>query len=481
MYITRLHVRNVKLLRGLSLDLTHEARPRMWTVFFAENGACKTTLLQAIALAASGAERANQLVDVPSLPDLRQPAAEARISADFEFGNRQEKWRRFPEPNLFAKSKHTLRLRSSLDIRVGQEAFSGDSWFAPTEVLASVVDEAPQLNAEALLAAFRGKTQTGSMERNLKLGLSGVDSTFFWQMLSYAFTRKDQISEARAKSFPGWFIVGYGTQRHLGVPGETFELRDRFLNRLGPLFGKTLPTGTGFASTFTDTHYLEPFLQALRQVLVEHHLLPDVEAVELSSTGGAAPPGELSRAHGFAFTFTGQQKPVPGPWLSQGYQATISWLADFIGQMYLDVGKPIPFEDMEGLVLIDELDLHLHPAWQMRLVPVLKRVFPRMQFIVTTHSPMILPALEPHEIIRLRRQDSGDVVAESLSSTSMLDFVTSPRSFPLELGEQLRRYASLSSDPTRSAAEDQEMLGLRARLTEVGLELGLPPVPRKGQ
>lgn len=469
MYITRLHVRNVKLLRGLSLDLTHEARPRMWTVFFAESGGCKTTLLQAIALAASGAERANQLVDVPSLPDLRQPAVEARISADFEFGNRQEKWRRFPEPNLFAKSKHTLRLRSSLDVRAGQGSFSGDSWFAPTEVLASVRDEAPQLNAEALLAAFRGKTQTGSMERNLKLGLSGVDSTFFWQMLSYAFTRKDQISEARAKSFPGWFIVGYGSQRHLSAPSESFELRDRFLNRLGPLFGKVQPMGTGFAATFADSHYLEPFLQSLRQVLVEQHLLPDVESIELSGSGSP----------GFSFTFAGQRAPVPGSWLSQGYQATISWLADFIGQMYLDVGKPIPFEDMEGLVLIDELDLHLHPAWQMRLVPVLRRVFPRMQFIVTTHSPMILPALEPHEIIRLRREDSGDVVAEPLLNSSMLDFVTTPRTLPAELGDELRRYALLSSDPLRTGAQDTEMLRLRTKLSGVGLELGLPPVPRK--
>ena len=480
MYITRLHVRNVKLLRSLSLDLTHEARPRMWTVFFAESGGCKTTLLQAIALAASGSERANQLVDVPSLRDLRQPTGEARISADFEFGNRQEKWRRFPEPNLFAKSKHTLRLRSSLDIRPGQGTFTGDSWFAPTEVLASVQDEAPQLNAEALLTAFRGKTQTGSMERNLKLGLSGADSTFFWQMLSYAFTRKDQISEARAKSFPGWFIVGYGTQRHLSVPALEHESRDRFLTRLGPLFGKTQPLGTGFANSFFETHYLEPFLQALRQVLVEQHLLPGVEAVELSEPGAVGPPGEPFRSRGFAFTFAGQQTPVPGPWLSQGYQATIAWLADFIGQMYLDVGKPIPFEDMEGLVLIDELDLHLHPAWQMRLVPVLKRMFPRMQFIVTTHSPMILSALEPHEIIRLRRDEGGSVVAESPPSTSMLDFVTPPRSCSLELGDELRRYAALSSDPLRTGPQDAEMLRLRSKLSEVGLELGLPPVPRRG-
>src|SRR5512140_2893317 len=108
MYITRLHVKNVKLMRDLELSFSHEGKPRMWTVFVAENGACKTTLLQTIALAASGHERANQLADVPTLPDLRQPTETARISAIFEFGSRQEKWRRFPE-----NTKVSVKLRDS--------------------------------------------------------------------------------------------------------------------------------------------------------------------------------------------------------------------------------------------------------------------------------------------------------------------------------------------------------------------------------
>src|SRR5687767_5370612 len=100
MYITRLHVKNMKLMRDLVLDFTHDGKPRMWTALVAENGACKTTLLQAIALAASGSARANQLADVPSLPDLRRPAETARIIANFEFGNKLEKRRRFPAPEI---------------------------------------------------------------------------------------------------------------------------------------------------------------------------------------------------------------------------------------------------------------------------------------------------------------------------------------------------------------------------------------------
>jgi hypothetical protein len=133
MYITWLHVKNLKLMRDLALDFTYEGKPRMWTAFVAENGACKTTLLQAIALAASGSDRANQLADVPSLPDLRRPAEPVQLSADFEFGTRLEKWRHFPESRLSSKSQHSLRLQSSLSIEPHQSTFSGDSRFTSIE------------------------------------------------------------------------------------------------------------------------------------------------------------------------------------------------------------------------------------------------------------------------------------------------------------------------------------------------------------
>ncbi|HZI07939.1 MAG TPA: hypothetical protein VEZ71_28225, partial [Archangium sp.] len=138
MYITRLHVKNLKLMRDLAFDFTYEGKPRMWTAFVAENGACKTTLLQAIALAASGPDRANQLADVPSLPDLRQPANAVRVGADFEFGTSLEKWRLFPETDSPLTGQYNQRLRSILDIGPDQSIFSGTSWFAPPETSGTI-------------------------------------------------------------------------------------------------------------------------------------------------------------------------------------------------------------------------------------------------------------------------------------------------------------------------------------------------------
>ncbi len=96
---------------------------------------------------------------------------------------------------------------------------------------------------------------------------------------------------------------------------------------------------------------------------------------------------------------------LPATALSHGYQAMIAWIADLLGHAFLEFGPDITPEEMAGIVLIDEIDLHLPPTWQRRIVPILKRVFPKMQFVVTTHSPLVLTGFEPHEIIRLGLKD----------------------------------------------------------------------------
>ncbi|HEX8438299.1 AAA family ATPase [Archangium sp.] len=479
MYITRLHVKNMKLMRDLALDFTHEGKPRMWTAFVAENGACKTTLLQAIALAASGSARANQLADVPSLPDLRQPAGATQISADFEFGTGLEKWRLFPALNLPRVGGQKLGLWSSLSVEPEQSTFAGASSLGETVVLASINNKPVPYDADRMYSLLK-KLLNAQLDE--KTPGPAWESLVRGAMASF----RDPLSEARSKSFPGWFVAGYGTQRQLPVPLSASELKDRVLNRLEPLFGKAPLVGTGFANQFVDTSRFGPFIEALKKVFVDNHLLPHVDAVELRGRGGVTQPGDLVRSHNFEFAFSGEKTKVPATWLSQGYQSTIAWIADLIGQMYLDIGEAIPLEDMEGMVLIDELDLHLHPTWQVRLVPVLKRVFPRMQFIVTTHSPMLLPALERHEIVMLRLDENGDVVAEAPPASPKLmtgseiysSFFNIQKLYPSDLGDDLRRYTYLSSDPTRTDEEDAEMLRLQKKLTDAGLDLGLPPVPR---
>src|SRR4029077_13948125 len=77
--------------------------------------------------------------------------------------------------------------------------------------------------------------------------------------------------------------------------------------------------------------------------------------------------------------------------------------------------EPTPrvLAETPGLVLIDELDVHLHPRWQRRVATDLKKTFPKIQFVCTSHSPQVIEELRPEEIIRLLPEGGYDVPAQS--------------------------------------------------------------------
>ena len=103
-------------------------------------------------------------------------------------------------------------------------------------------------------------------------------------------------------------------------------------------------------------------------------------------------------------------------YLSSGYKSCIYVIFGIIKEIeYRTVGKPIMVQDFDGVILIDEIDLHLHPVWQSELIKALKAIFPCAQFILTTHSPSILQSLERDEIIALGYNESGDTFLKELN------------------------------------------------------------------
>ncbi len=99
--------------------------------------------------------------------------------------------------------------------------------------------------------------------------------------------------------------------------------------------------------------------------------------------------------------------------LGFGYQTSLTWLGDLCKRMfelYPEAENPL---HEEAVVLVDELDLHLHPKWQRDIVPTLSKVFPRVQFIVTTHSPHVLQSMADVNLYVLRRDEtSGEITVE---------------------------------------------------------------------
>ncbi len=215
--------------------------------------------------------------------------------------------------------------------------------------------------------------------------------------------------------------------------------------------------------------------------ILPRHGAVRVEDVELCGSGGARGSGDLVEAERFLLRFgDADEVKIPAVWLSAGYQSTIAWIADLIGQIALDAGAVVPPAEMEGLVLIDEIDLHLHPRWQASLVPALRRTFPRLQFIATTHSPMILPGLAPHEVLLLRADARGSVRAEfpqedprMLTAAQLYrEFFGVQDLFPSSVGNRLRRYGLLAGIDERTDGEETELHALLAALRAEGIDPG---------
>ena len=110
--------------------------------------------------------------------------------------------------------------------------------------------------------------------------------------------------------------------------------------------------------------------------------------------------------------------------LSDGYHVFIALVSDIARRAVMlneFDGAEAPAR-VEGVVLIDELDLHLHPRWQRVALPRLREVFPRLQFVVSTHSPQVLSSAENRQVRRLvdGRLQEQDIFVSGRDSNAIL-------------------------------------------------------------
>jgi len=121
-------------------------------------------------------------------------------------------------------------------------------------------------------------------------------------------------------------------------------------------------------------------------------------------------------------------KSVPFDNLSDGYSSVIALAADMFNTIKrLNFQRP---EDLVGIVLIDELGTHLHPSWRMKVVSALKKTFPKVQFICTTHEPLCLRGVCDNEVVVLKKTKRHKVFKvqnlPSLSGLKVEQILTSP-------------------------------------------------------
>ena len=147
--------------------------------------------------------------------------------------------------------------------------------------------------------------------------------------------------------------------------------------------------------------------------------------------------------------------------LSDGERAFIALLGDLVRRLALaNPGMPNPLEG-HGVVLIDELELHLHPRWQREVVEKLRTSFPNIQFIATTHSPFIIQSLRPGELVTLDPEEFGEYAnrsVEDIAEHVMGVEVPQKSERYLEMMKAAEEYYRLLRDAPGQAQQAEERL-----------------------
>jgi len=150
--------------------------------------------------------------------------------------------------------------------------------------------------------------------------------------------------------------------------------------------------------------------------------------------------------------------------LSDGEKCMLALVGDLARRLSIaNPGMANPLTG-EGIVLIDEVDLHLHPAWQRMLIPAMEATFPNLQFLLTTHSPAVLGHVRDKSIIVMEATASGNAAIRSLAAygkdaNRVLEDILGTTSRPKEIQDWLNRIHTLITDgQTEDAATELEKL-----------------------
>jgi predicted ATP-binding protein involved in virulence len=153
--------------------------------------------------------------------------------------------------------------------------------------------------------------------------------------------------------------------------------------------------------------------------------------------------------------------------LSDGEKCLLAMVGDLARRLAIaNPGLENPLDGF-GVVLIDEIELHLHPKWQREIIPALTRTFPNCQFIVTTHSPQVISQIKPQGIYILEKTDTGIIAKRPESSygrdsNQILEDLMDVPERPQEIKQELLKLFRLIDEGNLEAAKE-----LRKELAEI--------------
>ena len=265
-----------------------------------------------------------------------------------------------------------------------------------------------------------------------------------------------------------YFVLGFGASRHLNAANsrrtKTSEYTNKRAQRVATLFNPDATTKPIDAWAM-DLDYIGngTALETVRKVL--SNLLPEIKFYDIDKQKGH-------------LLFDTPDGIVPLHCLSDGYLAMAAWIGDLLFQVseISDNSQEKPLT-AKGLLLIDEIDLHLHPKLQRQLLSLLKKWLPNFQFVATTHSPMAAQQAgegELHYLRRERRKIHLYPFSGAPNTLLLHQLIMSP-AFGVdtdeskEVEDMKHRYRYLRDKADLSAKEQAELDKLTTAITELPL------------
>ena len=203
---------------------------------------------------------------------------------------------------------------------------------------------------------------------------------------------------------PAFLTVGYGATRRVDTDANAATPAQKM--KSSPLRHQRVQSVFTEGYTLVQLGHWLPQLKSrnpgrYKQVCDRiNDVLPD----GIEFTGRTDRAGEYLFAQGGAL--------VPFAALSDGCRAFLGWVADLLYHICFGCPSGVKLVDNCGMVLVDEVDLHLHPDWQRIVLPRLAKTFPRLQFIVTTHSPIVVGTLQRENLWVCEPGENGSILTQ---------------------------------------------------------------------
>jgi hypothetical protein len=292
------------------------------------------------------------------------------------------------------------------------------------------------------------------------------------------------------------FIVAYGANRQIGSQNVTnSELEDPLARRLSDVTelydaeerltildhaatDKKYRRGKRNGAISAEERLLETFKRAIADILPDEHRGPGRIEIEAPKLEG----GELKES---VVKLQVNEISVPLSDLSLGFKTTLAWALDLSWRLFNRYPKSAAPLEEPAIVLIDELDLHLHPRWQREIMGKLASVFKRTQFIATAHSPLMVQSMPNANFAVVRMVDNQAIIENEPETVKgwRVDQILNSEYFGIRVSrppdeEKLfKERSDLSLKARRSAAEEARLRELEEQI----LKLPTDPVPQESE